>query len=129
MLIWGYGLSGRCKNCRRTYQKTAGEDRIRIRANLGMCTRSGELVIISRGKLHSKIKDKIKSLRFYVIVMIMCAAILPGAVAYFGVIKAYEARAVSPRLRRYRINVQFYVISWQAITIWRNVRPKLSMQV
>ena len=60
-----------------------------------MCTRSGELVIISRGKLHSKIKDKIKSLRFYVIVMIMCAAILPGAVAYFGVIKAYEARAVS----------------------------------
>lgn len=64
----------------------------------GMYIQSGVWVIISRGKIHFKAKDNIfKSLRFYVILVIICAGILPGAAVYFGVIRAYEDRAVSLR--------------------------------
>lgn len=63
-----------------------------------MCIQSGEWVIISRVKIHFKFKDKIlKSLRFHVILVILCAGMLSGAAVYYGVLTAYESRAVSLR--------------------------------
>ncbi|MCI9442538.1 MAG: HAMP domain-containing protein [Ruminococcus sp.] len=63
-----------------------------------MCTRSGELVIISKVKFHFQIRDKIiKSMHFRVILIILCVGMLPGIGAYIGIIKAYESRAVSLR--------------------------------
>ena len=62
------------------------------------CTQSGEWVIISKGKLRNKLKAKvIKSLRFRIILIIICASLVPCMVSYIGIIKAYESRAVSLR--------------------------------
>ncbi len=59
---------------------------------------SGELVIISKVKIHFQVRDTIiKSLYFRIILVILCAGILPGIFAYMGIIKAYESRAVSLR--------------------------------
>lgn len=63
-----------------------------------MCIRSGELVIISKVKIHLQVRDTIiRSLYFRIILIILCAGILPGIGAYMGIIKAYESRAVSLR--------------------------------
>ena len=63
-----------------------------------MCIQSGELVIISKVKIQFKIKDKVlKSLRFYVIMMIICAGVLSGFAVYMGTTRTYETRAVSLR--------------------------------
>ncbi|MEY8493401.1 HAMP domain-containing sensor histidine kinase [Lachnospiraceae bacterium 29-91] len=59
---------------------------------------SGELVIISKVKIHFQVRDTIiRSLYFRIILIILCAGILPGIFAYMGIIKAYESRAVSLR--------------------------------
>lgn len=59
---------------------------------------SGELVIISKVKIHFQVRDTIiRSLYFRIILIILCAGILPGIFAYLGIIKAYESRAVSLR--------------------------------
>ena len=59
---------------------------------------SGELVIISKVKIHFQVRHTIiKSLYFRIILVILCAGILPGIFAYMGIIKAYESRAVSLR--------------------------------
>jgi len=56
------------------------------------------LVIISKVKIHFQVRDTIiKSLYFRIILVILCAGILPGIFAYMGIIKAYESRAVSLR--------------------------------
>lgn len=65
--------------------------------SLGMCIRSGELVIISRGKLYGKFKDRFKSLRVYIILMILLAGFIVGAFVYVTMIRTYETRAVSLR--------------------------------
>lgn len=62
-----------------------------------MYRRSGEWVIISRVNIHFKLKDKIKSLRLRIILIVMCVGILSSLAAYFGLIKSYESRAVSLR--------------------------------
>ena len=63
-----------------------------------MCIQSGEWVIISKVNIHFKMKDKVlKSLRFYVIVMILCAGVLSGFAVYMGTTRTYETRAVSLR--------------------------------
>lgn len=73
---------------------------------------SGELVIISKDNIHFRIRDKITgSLRFYLILIILCAGILPSAAAYNGIIKAYETRAVS--LRTAEIQNQCTILSDQ----------------
>lgn len=77
----------------------------------GMYIRSGELVIISRGKLCVKIKEKFKSLRFYVILMVLAAGFVPGAVVYGMMIRTYETRAVS--LRTAEIQNQCTILSNQ----------------
>lgn len=76
-----------------------------------MCIRSGELVIISKGKLFVKIHEKFKSLRVYVILMILAAGIVPGAFVYGSIIHTYEARAVS--LRTAEIQNQCTILSNQ----------------
>ena len=56
------------------------------------------MVIISKVKIHFQVRDTIiKSLYFRIILVILCAGILPGIFAYMGIIKAYESRAVSLR--------------------------------
>lgn len=63
-----------------------------------MYIQSGELVIISRGDFHFSINSKfLKSLRFCIILLLLVVSIVPCAAAYRGIIKAYEARAVSLR--------------------------------
>ncbi len=63
-----------------------------------MCIRSGEWVIISKVNLRVKFKEKvIKSLRFRLILIILCAGVIPCAASYIGIIKTYESRAVSLR--------------------------------
>ena len=63
-----------------------------------MYIQSGELVIISKGRFRNKIKEKvIKSLRFRIILIIVCAGVIPCTVAHIAIIKAYESRAVSLR--------------------------------
>ena len=79
--------------------------------NHGMCIRSGELVIISKGKLFVKIHEKFKSLRVYVILVILAAGIVPGAFVYGSIIHTYEARAVS--LRTAEIQNQCTILSNQ----------------
>lgn len=67
-------------------------------ANRSTCIPSGELVTISKVKFHFQIRDTIiRSLYFRMILIILCAGILPGIIAYMGIIKAYESRAVSLR--------------------------------
>lgn len=80
----------------------------------GMCIRSGELVIISKGKSYSKIKDKIRSLRVYVIVMILFAGFVAGVLVYGTMIRTYEARAVS--LRTAEIQNQCTILSNQLLS-------------
>lgn len=59
---------------------------------------SGELVIISRGDFHFKLKGKfLKSLRFCIIMLMFMVSFIPCIAAYSGIIKAYETRAVSLR--------------------------------
>ncbi len=66
--------------------------------NRSTCIPSGELVTISKVKIHFQIRDTIiRSLYFRMILIILCAGILPGIIAYMGIIKAYESRAVSLR--------------------------------
>ena len=66
-----------------------------------MYTQSGELVIIFRDKEQKKgigfLAGHIKSLRACIIVLIMCAGTVPTLIAYTGILKAYETRAVSLR--------------------------------
>lgn len=59
------------------------------------CIQSGELVIISRGKFLTKISNKVKSLRFYVVLMVLLAGFVPGVCVYGAMIRTYETRAVS----------------------------------
>lgn len=63
--------------------------------NRDTCIQSGELVIISKGKFLTKISDKVKSLRFYVVLMIVFAGFVPGVCIYGTMIRTYETRAVS----------------------------------
>lgn len=73
---------------------------------------SGELVIISKGRFRNKIKEKvIKSLRFRIILIIVCAGVIPCTVAHIAIIKAYESRAVS--LRTAEIQNQCTILSDQ----------------
>ena len=59
---------------------------------------SGEWVIISRTRVHFKLKDKIiKNLRFRIILFLVCAALLPCLAVYAGITKAYETREISVR--------------------------------
>lgn len=62
-----------------------------------MYIQSGELVIISKGKFCAKVKEKCKSLRLYVILVILAAGIVPSALIYVTIVRTYEARAVSMR--------------------------------
>lgn len=77
-----------------------------------MYIRSGELVIISRGKFHFKLSGKfLKSLRFCIVVLLLAVAMIPCFAAYSGIIKAYETRAVS--LRTAEIQNQCTILSNQ----------------
>ena len=76
-----------------------------------MYTQSGELVTISRGKLYTKIRDKVKSLRFYIVTMILLAGFVPGVCVYGTIIRTYETRAVS--LRTAEIKNQCTILSNQ----------------
>ncbi len=61
-----------------------------------MYIQSGEWVIISRGKISFKFKDKIfKNLRFRIFLLVMLAGLLPCVAALSGIVKFYESRAVS----------------------------------
>ena len=62
-----------------------------------MFIRNGELVIISKGKFYTTLKEKCKSLRLYVILVILAAGIVPSALVYVSIVHTYEARAVSMR--------------------------------
>ena len=60
--------------------------------------RSGEWVIISRGKNTFSFKKKIfNNLRFRIFIMVLLAGLVPSVVALFGIVKVYESRAVSLR--------------------------------
>lgn len=73
---------------------------------------SGELVIISRDKFHFKIDFKFfKSLRFFIIALVLLVSTIPSMIAYRGIIKAYETRAVS--LRTADIQSQCTILSNQ----------------
>ncbi len=73
---------------------------------------SGELVIISRDKFHFRIEYKFfKSLRFFIIALVLLVSIIPCMIAYKGIIKAYETRAVS--LRTADIQSQCTILSNQ----------------
>lgn len=76
-----------------------------------MYTRNGELVIISKGKLYVKIRDKFKSLRIFVIFMILIVGFVSGALIYGTMIRTYETRAVS--LRTAEIKNQCTILSNQ----------------
>ena len=63
-----------------------------------MYIRSGEWVIISRGKFTVRLKDNIfKNLRFRVFLVVMLAGLIPGSAALLGIVKVYETRAVALR--------------------------------
>ena len=63
--------------------------------NRNMYIRSGEWVIISRGKFTVRLKDNIfKNLRFRVFLVVMLAGLIPGSAALLGIVKVYETRAV-----------------------------------
>lgn len=79
--------------------------------NRAMCTRSGELVIISKGKVYGKIRDKFRSLRVYVILVVLTVGFGSGALIYGTMIRTYEARAVS--LRTAEIQNQCTILSNQ----------------
>lgn len=77
-----------------------------------MYIQSGELVIISRGELHFKLKNSnLKSLRFCIILLIMAVSMIPSGAVYGGIMKAYESRAVS--LRTAEIQNQCTILSNQ----------------
>ena len=66
--------------------------------NRNMYIRSGEWVIISRGKNTFSFKKKIfNNLRFRIFIMVLLAGLVPSVVALFGIVKVYESRAVSLR--------------------------------
>lgn len=61
-----------------------------------MYTRSGELVTILKGKL--KIRNKLlKSLRFRIILLLVCVGIIPSIIMKATILKNYEDRAVAVR--------------------------------
>ena len=63
-----------------------------------MYIQSGEWVIISRGKLRLKIRDRIfRNLRVRIIAIIMLAGLVPCLAALFGIVTYYESRAVELR--------------------------------
>lgn len=77
-----------------------------------MYIQSGELVIISRGDFHFKLKNSyLKSLRFCIILLIMAVSMIPSYAVYGGIMKAYEGRAVS--LRTAEIQNQCTILSNQ----------------
>ena len=77
-----------------------------------MYIQSGELVIISRGSFHFRLNSKfLRSLRFCMIVLLLVVSIVPCFIAYNGIIKAYESRAVS--LRTAEIQNQCTILSNQ----------------
>ena len=52
-----------------------------------MYIRSGEWVIISRGKFTVRLKDNIfKNLRFRVFLVVMLAGLIPGSAALLGIV-------------------------------------------
>ena len=60
--------------------------------------RSGEWVIISRGKNTFSFKKKIfNNLRFRIFIIVLLAGLVPSVAALFGIVKVYESRAVSLR--------------------------------
>ena len=62
---------------------------------------NGEWVIISRGKNKRVIRFHIqflKSLRFRIALLAILAWLIPAGLLYFGILKSYEARAVSLRM-------------------------------
>ena len=66
--------------------------------NRNMYIQSGEWVIISRGKLRLKIRDRIfRNLRVRIIAIIMLAGLVPCLAALFGIVTYYESRAVELR--------------------------------
>ena len=63
-----------------------------------MFIQSGVLVIISKAKIILKNSKKIfKSLRFFIILIIMLVTGVCGAFIYSGIIKSYENRAITMR--------------------------------
>ena len=63
-----------------------------------MYIQSGEWAIISRVKVRFKLKDKIlKNLRFRMILVIVCAGLIPSLSVYTAIIRAYETREISVR--------------------------------
>ena len=61
-----------------------------------MYIQSGEWVIISRGKLRLRIRDKIfRNLRVRIIVIIMLAGLVPCLAVFFGIAAYYESRYLS----------------------------------
>lgn len=61
-----------------------------------MCTRSGELVIISRIKFTGKWKF-LRSLRFRITLILVIIGIIPSIIIENGIVSSYEDRAVSLR--------------------------------
>lgn len=77
--------------------------------------RSGEWVIISRGKFTVRLKDNIfKNLRFRVFLVVMLAGLIPGSAALLGIVKVYETRAVA--LRTAEIQNQCTIVTNQMST-------------
>ena len=63
-----------------------------------MYIQSGEWVIISRGKLKFKLRDRIfKNLRCRVILLVLLAGSVPCVAALIGIVTTYESRAVTLR--------------------------------
>lgn len=80
-----------------------------------MYIRSGEWVIISRGKFTVRLKDNIfKNLRFRVFLVVMLAGLIPGSAALLGIVKVYETRAVA--LRTAEIQNQCTIVTNQMST-------------
>lgn len=79
-----------------------------------MCIQSGELVIISRGRISVTIKEKLKSLRVYLILMILLAGVVPGVCVYAAMLRTYETRAIS--LRTADIQNQCTILSNQLLS-------------
>ena len=68
--------------------------------SLNTYIQNGEWVIISRGKNKRVIRFHIqflKSLRFRIALLAILAWLIPAGLLYFGILKSYEARAVSLR--------------------------------
>lgn len=77
-----------------------------------MYIQSGGLAIISKGNFHFRLNTKfLKSLRFCIIILFLVVSSIPCFVAYNGIIKAYESRAVS--LRTAEIQNQCTILSNQ----------------